>query len=139
MNNKNSYNTKQKKELADYLMSVKGEHVTVNDICEYFKSKGISIGMTTVYRHLERMVDDGLVNKYIIDSNSPACFEYVSEETHQHEHSCFHCKCDKCGKLIHLHCDDLESIKTHLADEHHFYLNPFKTVFYGLCDDCRTE
>ena len=137
MNGKNSYNTKQKKVLTDYLESVNGKHVTVSDICEHFKEQGIPIGMTTVYRHLERLVEKGSVNKYIIDSNSPACFEYVSAEKHNDDHLCFHCKCDKCGKLIHLHSKELEEIKDYLATEHSFYLNSFKTVFYGLCEDCK--
>ena len=136
MNNKNSYNTKQKNMLDDYLKSVSGKHVTVSDICEHFKEQGNPIGMTTVYRHLERMIKDGLVNKYIIDKNSPACFEYVSEEAHDDHNACFHCKCEKCGKLIHLHCGDLEALQKHLAVGHKFFLNPFKTVFYGLCDEC---
>ncbi len=136
MSCKNSYNTKQKKELTDYLKSVNGEHVTVNDICEHFKKMGIPIGMTTIYRHLERMTEEGCVNKYIIDSNSPACFEYISANAHGDDHTCFHCKCDKCGRLIHLHSKQLEDIKKHLEEDHSFYLNSFKTVFYGICKDC---
>lgn len=136
MNNKTSYKTRQKEELALFLESFEGEHVTVQDICDHFRSIGSPIGMTTVYRHLERMVEEGTVNKYIIDSNTPACFEYVRPEEHSHKGTCFHCKCEKCGKLIHLHCEDLDGFKDHLMEHHSFQLDPRRTVFYGICGKC---
>ena len=49
------YQTKQMAELLAFLKSVPGSHITVNDICDHFKKEGITVGMTTVYRHLERM------------------------------------------------------------------------------------
>ena len=131
-----SYRTKQKEEITEYLRSKTGEHVTVADVCKYFAQNGRSIGMTTVYRQLEKMVDDGIVNKYAIDANSPACFEYMEPGTHAGGLTCFHCKCDRCGKLIHLHCHDLEEIQEHLLTKHGFTLNPRRTVLYGLCEEC---
>ena len=56
MARKAQYQTKQMAELLAFLKSVPGSHITVNDICDHFKKEGITVGMTTVYRHLERMV-----------------------------------------------------------------------------------
>ena len=136
MQNQTTYKTKQRDELLEYLKSMAGQHITVNSICAYFKQKGRPIGTTTVYRQLERMVSDGLVNKYIIDRNSPACFEFVAEQNHHEQETCFHCKCEKCGKLIHLHCDELMLIQRHLLEHHQFRLTPTRTVFYGVCAEC---
>lgn len=130
------YKTKQKENLVRYLETVQGKHITAADICEYFRLQGENIGLTTIYRQLERLVDEGVVNKYVIDSGSPACFEYVGGAHSCSEEVCFHCKCEKCGKLIHLHCDELKEIREHLFSEHKFRLNPFRTVFYGICDEC---
>ena len=134
--NKTGYKTKQKQELLEYLKSCGGVHITANDVCEHFKECGSPIGLTTVYRHLERMVDDGVVSKYIIDANTPACFEYISEGEHGKDEVCFHCKCEKCGKLIHMHCEELNEIKEHLFSHHGFNVNSMRTVFYGVCKDC---
>ena len=136
MSVKAKYRTHQREELLDYLASVKGEHVTAQDVCLHLQSQGAKIGTTTVYRQLERMVDEGLVGKYIIDAPSPACFEYIGREAHGTERTCFHCKCDVCGKLIHLHCDELSQIGAHLKEHHGFTLNAMRTVFYGTCEDC---
>ena len=133
---KPKYKTKQREMLISYLSSVSGEHITAGDVCEYFKEQGVSIGQATVYRQLESLVDEGIVNKYMIDANSPACFEYMGEETHAGAGICFHCKCSKCGKLLHLHCEELMEIQDHLLKEHGFMLDPKRTVFYGICEEC---
>ena len=44
MSEKAQYRTRQITELENYLCSMEGKHVTVSDICKYFKSQGISIG-----------------------------------------------------------------------------------------------
>ena len=139
MSTRLKYKTRQKEMLIDYLSSVEGEHITANDVCEFFKSQGETIGQSTIYRHLESLVDEGIINKYVIDANSPACFEYVGRESHLAGEVCFHCKCEKCGCLIHLHCDELSEIGKHLYNEHHFKLDPKRTVFYGLCENCINE
>ena len=135
MENHIRYKTKQREALLKYCESMSGKHFTAKDVSEYFKTEEISIGVATVYRYLEKMVEEGKLNKYIIDESSPACFEYIDCDNDKDIH--FHCKCEKCGRLIHLHCDELEKIKEHLMEEHSFLLNSKKMVFYGICAECR--
>ena len=136
MNSRSKYKTKQREILLGYFETVPGVHVTASDVCEYFKSHDAPIGQSTIYRNLESLVDEGIIKKYNIDGNSPACFEYVEPESHEDAEICFHCKCEKCGRLIHLHCDELNEMQSHLMADHRFKLNPVRTVFYGLCEQC---
>ncbi len=69
---RSKYQTKQRVELLAYLERMSGQHITVNDACEYFKAQGKSVGTTTIYRQLEKMVNQGIVTKYMIDLKSPA-------------------------------------------------------------------
>ncbi len=138
-NIRSKYKTKQRDMLLAYLKALAGEHITAGDVCDYCKEQGAAIGQSTVYRQLESLVDEGLVNKYTIDSNSPACFEYVGPDVHSDKDTCFHCRCDRCGVLIHLHCEELKEIEEHLLKEHGFKLNSMRTVFYGLCENCAKE
>ncbi len=135
MNTRSKYMTKQRKILLEYFEKTPGVHVTAADVFEYFRSKGAAIGQSTVYRNLEKLVDEGVIRKYCIDGSSPACFEYTGPEGNEEE-CCFHCKCEKCGKVIHLHCEELDEIQSHLITEHRFRMNSVRTVFYGLCEDC---
>ena len=118
------YKTKQMTELLTFLKSVQGSHVTVNDICEYFQKKGISIGTTTVYRHLEKMVGEGLVAKYVVDGTSSACFEYMGSHEKENQMVCYH-------------CNEVESLKQHMMEHHGFEMDSLRTVFYGICSECK--
>ena len=139
---KAQYKTKQMSEMFSFLKATKGRHVTVNDICDYFKKKGINVGITTIYRHLERMVNEGIVAKYVVDKASGACFEYIGERDVDEvgeDASGYHCKCEKCGKLIHLHCDEVAELKRHISDNHDFEIDLRRSVFYGICGECRKK
>ena len=133
---KAQYKTRQMTEILTFLESVQGIHVTVSDISDYFKRRGVAVGTTTIYRHLEKLVDDGIVAKYIVDGTSSACFEYIGNE-HADNSICYHCKCEKCGKLIHLQCKEVEALRQHIMGHHGFKINPHRIVFYGVCSDCR--
>ena len=136
MNSRSRYKTKQRDILLAYLKTMQGVHVTASDICDHFRSLKAPIGQSTVYRHLESLVDEGIIKKYIIDGSSAACFEYVEPDSHVDADVCFHCKCEKCGRLIHLHCDEMNEMQSHLISDHHFKMDPVRTVFYGLCEQC---
>ena len=83
------YKTKQMTELHTFLQSVQGQHVTVQEIREYFKGREIAVGTTTIYRQLEKMVKEGL------EGTNSACFEYIGESETSDYESCYHCKCEK--------------------------------------------
>ena len=134
MNNSGGYKTKQREAILNYMLEHKNSHVTVNKISDYFSEQGTPVGVTTIYRHLEKLLEQGLVRKYTVDSTTCACFQYASQEEECHEH--FHLKCDKCGKLIHLECSHLDQLIKHVYSGHGFEIDPFRTVFYGRCKEC---
>lgn len=137
MKEKTVYKSQNREELLSFLSSRPNIHFTVAELVSHFQEEGRPIGTTTVYRQLERLCEEGMVNKYIIDQNTPACFSYVGKDTEGGEAcSCFHCKCNVCGKLIHLHCHELDFMMEHLITHHGFHWDEKKTVFYGLCADC---
>lgn len=130
------YKTKQQELLLSCFKAMQGHHFTAEDVAAYFQKQNISIGIATIYRQIEKFVAMGVVQKYFLGEQNAACFQYMGEECHK-EVSHFHLKCEKCGTLIHLECHDLEQLSSHLMAEHGFALDPFRTVFYGLCENCR--
>ena len=139
MNSRGKYKTKHYDELLTYLQNIKGEHFTVEDIHNHFCGCNCNMGTTTIYRNLERMIDEGVVNKYNIESGSPACFEYVDPNDHKDSEVCYHLKCEKCGTLIHVHCEEIEEFNHHIFAEHRFKINPMRTGFYGICENCAEQ
>ena len=131
-----NYKSKNHEVILQYMQTVPGKHLTIDEIHAELCALGHSIGVTTVYRQLNRMVDDGLLNKYTIDPNTPACYEYIRVAKPEEMLNCYHLRCEVCGKLIHLQCEELAEFTEHLKSEHGFTLNPMRTVLYGICDDC---
>ena len=136
MSEKSQYKTRQREELLNFLRTTDSDHITVGEVCGHFQRCGRPIGTATVYRQLERMVSEGTVSKYIIDESTGACFAYIGADSHLGGERCYHCKCERCGRLIHMECAELNHIAAHLKADHGFRLNPMRTVFYGLCERC---
>lgn len=134
MKKDSGYNTAQKEIILDFLIKNKEKHTTAQEIDAYLRSVGSPVGMATIYRQLDRLVESGTVRKFVIDGKTCACFQYIEDESQCREH--FHLKCLDCGKLIHLSCERLMEINSHIAEEHGFVIDNSMTVFYGRCSEC---
>ena len=129
-----TYRTRAQEELLNFLKTEPGRHYTAAEIREHFAGQDHPIGTATIYRQLERFVSEGCVRRYVVGPGTCACYAYAGDsQGTQH----FHCRCDVCGRLIHLNCDELAEIRTHLLARHGFAWDSGKTVFYGVCDQCR--
>lgn len=132
-----SYKTKQRSQILNCLIENKEKHLTADEITDALKQKGVDVGKTTIYRTLEKLLEDGSVRKYICEEGKSACFQYVDGNENCHRH--FHLKCVKCGKLIHLECDYLSDLEQHIFEHHKFTVDNTKTVLYGICEECNHE
>ncbi|MBQ9609018.1 MAG: transcriptional repressor [Lachnospiraceae bacterium] len=136
MAEKAKYKTKQSEEMLNFLRTTNSKHFTAADVCRYFKDNSIPVGTTTVYRRLEQLVSEGKVKKYLIDETSCACFEYIGDSEERDYPNCYHLKCEECGRLIHLECDEITEFERHITKHHGFKINPMRTTFYGICNEC---
>lgn len=136
MQKKGNYQTKHYQQIRDYLKEAEGEHLTVYDIRDHFASEKKEIGLTTIYRQLDKLVESGEVKKYQLDTMTSACYEYINTQEHCHKDFCFHAKCIQCGRMIHMHCHELLALQEHMKEHHEFLLDPSRTLFFGICSEC---
>jgi Fur family ferric uptake transcriptional regulator len=132
-----NYNTKQKAIILDYIKNAGDKHFTVDSLCEKMLKNGDAVGRTTVYRFAEALANDGLLRKYAATHGQSVCYQYVGEHSDCNNH--FHLKCEKCGSLIHLECDEMSELAQHIENHHGFSLNPLKTGIYGVCEACAVK
>ena len=128
------YNTKNEKAILSYLASVKDSFVTANQVSEYMESQHISMSHTTVYRQLGKLVSDGVVRKNTFIGSGVLCFQYVGPDKYKQGLPCL--KCEKCGEVQGLDCDELALVTKHILEIHAFQVDDSKTVFYGTCRMC---
>lgn len=126
------YLTKQREAILAYLRE-NNAHVTASDIVFHLKEQGYGVSTATVYRTLEKLERDEIVKKMIIGEGAGACYQYLDGDGCS-EH--FHLKCVKCGKLIHLSCEFLRNMESHIFDEHGFTVSSGRTIIYGTCTEC---
>lgn len=129
---KAEYNTRQRALILDFLKE-NSAHVSARDIILHLQEQGVSIGTATVYRTLDKLCEQGVVKKFVIDERSGACYQYIQgAECDEH----FHLKCVKCGTLIHMDCGFLAQMEKHIFEDHGFTVSSGKTVIYGTCAGC---
>lgn len=129
------YRTRQKTLILETLKQSDGQHLTVDDLVRQLQNKQAKVGKTTVYRYLEYLTEEGIVRKYRLDDGLSACYQYM-DNPHAACKEHFHLKCTDCGALIHLDCEKLTALHTHIAGEHGFRIDRERTVFYGTCKKC---
>ena len=126
------YLTKNKKTVLGFLKANADRHYTIEEIQKELPD----IPQASLYRIIDSLVEIGLVRKYIVDNNTPACFQYVGDGI---KHSHFNLLCTKCGKLIHLECHEVNELIEHIEKEHGFSVDISKVNLYGLCEECQKE
>lgn len=131
---KQTYNTKARKYILDFLSIKSDTTVSVADIIEYLKKQAISVNPTTVYRYLNKLSKEQKVIKISAENGQHAAYQLNSEQKSCSEH--IHTQCIRCGKLIHLDCHFMNDLKSHLYDDHKFTLKCEGSILYGICEDC---
>lgn len=131
------YRTRQKEKIYAYLLQNKDRHLTAQDISAYLSGEGTPVAAATIYRYLEKLVEQGEIRKYNLDEKSGACFQYVGADKVCLTH--FHLKCVRCNQLIHTDCTYLQQLDAHIFEHHGFRVDNSKTVLYGVCAACAAE
>jgi Fur family ferric uptake transcriptional regulator len=129
-----NYSTKQSGAILRFLVSHMDSPITAAQIFEHFGQEPVPIGRTTVYRQLEKLVQNGKVRKYTFDGISGACYQFVARNESGREH--YHLKCEHCGHIVNLKCSEMDEALGHIWESHEFQINDTKTVFYGKCKAC---
>ena len=138
MNIRTPYKSRHREQILAILREREGEHMTAGQILDRLRQEGFTIGVATVYRQLDRLVEEGTVNKYVVDTATGACYEFKGD--HCANPAYVHGKCEKCGKVVHLERRFVEAAMQSISGavgEGGFELDPVRTLFYGVCGDCR--
>lgn len=128
MTRSNHYETKQKDIIINCIK--KHKEFTINDIYEELKGQ---VGLTTIYRKVDSLVEDNKVKKYIGKDNI-TYYQYLCECDKDNH---FYLKCDKCGTLEHVDCDCINELSEHINKNHEFKINKQNIVINGVCKNCK--
>lgn len=119
--------TKQKKEILDFLKSVK-THPSAEEVYYNVREKIPKITLATVYRNLNQLTEQGKVLK--LEVNGEFRFDGC---TCSHQH----CVCDNCGCISDNFNDKLGKKIIKEAKISNFNPRCVYVIFRGLCEKCQ--
>lgn len=132
-----TYNTKQKKLVLDIFLNNRFSQLSCDDITYMLVKNGTPVGKTTVYRQLEKLINEGKIKKLNPHNGKSFLYQFVDADMKCENH--MHLRCINCGKYVHLSCDFMSQVSTHILEHHNFTVDNSKTEILGLCHDCIKE
>lgn len=123
--------SKGRKAVIEVLKNINAP-LSAEEIFLKIKQAGISINLSTVYRNLDTMENDGLVEKTIM-KDSKSRFELTGDE-HRH-----HLICTNCKKMVSFDVCPLREYEKSVRRNTSFDITGHQLVLYGICPDCKKE
>jgi Fur family ferric uptake transcriptional regulator len=121
--------TRQRTAVADVLSRVDGFR-SAQELHDLLRQDGASVGLTTVYRHLQALADAGTIDVLRTDGGEAV---YRRCPTAHHHH---HLVCRACGRSVEVEGPEVEAWATAVAQEHGFTEVSHTVEVFGTCGAC---
>lgn len=132
--------TNQRLLVLEVLAEHKDRHMTAEDVYELVKEDYPEIGLATIYRTLQLLLEMQLVDRINLDEG---CVRYEIGESFDGEaegkHHHHHLICKTCGKILPFKDDLLDELERQIEEETGFHVLDHELKFYGQCKECLTK
>ena len=122
--------TRQRQEIWNELRS-SHEHRDAEEIFFTLRKHGLNISRATVYRTIDVLVKNKLIDKLDI-GDGRARFEYNDKYLH-HDHLV----CTRCGKIVEFYDNEIENLQNKIARQNNFKLLDNSHQLFGICTECQ--
>ena len=121
--------TRQAEALASVLADLPGFN-SAQQIHAELRRRGERVGLTTVYRHLQVLSEDGQLDT-IRDASGETLYRRCRSEAHHH-----HLVCRRCGTSVEVEGRAVEQWAEKVAAEAGFTAMDHTVELFGLCSRC---
>jgi len=123
--------TSQRTAVLDSLRG-SGRFRTAQDIYSELRSGGARIGLTTVYRHLQKLADDGTIHA-VQTTDRQTAYRLCSQGAH------YHLVCTGCGAGIEIADAEIDDWIEAEATRRGYSELSHRVEIFGLCPVCNSE
>ena len=120
--------TRQRAAVAEALES-QGEFRSAQEIFDIVRGRGDSVGLTTVYRALQAMAEDGQVD-VIVRGDGESVYRQCSPSHHHH------LVCRSCRSTVEIDAPDVERWAADVASRHGYRDVTHTVEVFGVCPRC---
>ncbi len=130
--------TNQRLLVLEVLASNREKHMAAEDIYELVQKDYPEIGLATIYRTVQLLLEMQLVDRINLDDGRVRyeIGEFYDGEGKHHHH---HLICKTCGKVLSFKGDLLEELERHIEEEKGFHVLDHELKFYGHCKECKSK
>lgn len=121
-------NTRQRRAVAAVLDELDG-FASAQQIHELLDNRGEHVGLSTVYRNLQALVEAGNVDALRGDDGETRYRQCSSGHHH-------HLVCRACGRTVEVEGPTVEQWADRVADEHRFTDVSHTLEIFGTCSNC---
>ncbi|BAY37715.1 ferric uptake regulation protein [Nostoc sp. NIES-2111] len=122
--------TRSQERILNLLQTIK-QGISAQDIYVELRNRNQSMGLATVYRSLEALKLEGLVQVRTL-ANGEALYSLAQQDKH-------HLTCLQCGASIPIHQCPVHDLEDQLQTAHKFKIFYHTLEFFGLCGRCQVE
>lgn len=122
--------TDQRMAILEVMIENKGHHLTAEDVLNEARLKSPNIGIATVYRTLDKLVDIAILYKTMFEEGK---YRYELTDNHAHQHH--HVVCLNCGKIVEVEEDLLLNLEQHI-EKQGYKIVDHELKLYGYCPEC---
>lgn len=127
--------TKQRLLVLEVLASCPGRYLTAEEIYEKIKADCPKIGLATVYRTIQLLLELHLIDRINLDDGFVR-YEIGSIEDSGLKHHHHHLICRSCGMIISFQDEFLEKLEMKIAETTGFRVVDHEVKLYGYCQKC---
>ncbi|PZR53680.1 transcriptional repressor [Xylanimonas oleitrophica] len=122
--------TRQRAAVADALEGT-DEFRSAQQLHETLRTRGDAVGLATVYRTLQALVDGGEVD-VLRTEDGESLYRRCARREHHH-----HLVCRRCGRTVEIDGPTVEAWAAMVGAEHGFGEIEHTVELWGTCRDCR--
>ncbi len=126
--------TRQRLVVLEVLAGNAEEHLTAEEIYDRVKADNPDIGLATVYRTVQLLLELELIDRISLDDGFVRYEIADRRERERHRHH--HLICLKCGSVTAFQRDMLEALETGVKTALGFHVTDHEVKLYGFCRDC---
>lgn len=130
--------TNQRVLVLKTLAGCPGQHLTTEDIYDLVRTEYPEIGLATVYRTIQLLLELNLIDKINLDDGFVR-YEIAEKSSAESGHHHHHLICLKCGNVYSFEDDLLENLEDHIRRFMHFDVVDHEVKLFGYCENCRNE
>jgi Fur family ferric uptake transcriptional regulator len=105
--------------------------LSAQTIFEMLRKDDLKINLSTVYRTLDKLTENGIINKIDLEAEKQSLYEYNRDEHHHF------LVCKNCNKIETIYHCPIHEYEEQLKKETDFIITGHKIEFYGYCNDCQ--